>query len=76
MNKQRRTSLQEASRLFDRATEIISDARDDEQYCLDNLPENLQNSERYENMENAVDYLEDALDRIDEARSYICEAVA
>lgn len=76
MNKERRGSLKEATALLDQAADIITVARDDEQYCLDNLPENLQNSERYENMEKAVDDLEEALDRIDDVKSCISEAVA
>ena len=51
MNRGRRSSLKEATSLLDRAISLISDARDEEQDCLDNLPENLQNSERYESME-------------------------
>lgn len=46
MNKARRTSLKEATHLLDRAIYLITDARDEEQECLVNLPENLQNSDR------------------------------
>lgn len=76
MNKNRRTSLKQASSLLDRAIDIVRDAKDEEQYCLDNLPENLQNSERCENMENAIDSLEDAIDKIGEAKESISEAIA
>lgn len=76
MNKTRRTSLRQAAGLLDRAIGIIRDARDDEQECLDNLPENLQNSERCEAMEAAVDHLEDALESIDEAKGHIDEAIS
>lgn len=76
MNKERRGSLKRASGLLDRAIDIIRDAKSEEQYCLDNLPENLQNSERYENMESVIDSLEDALDKIDDAKESIGEAIA
>lgn len=75
MNKGGRASLKEATNLLDKAIGIIQFARDEEQECLDNLPENLQNSERYENMENAIDSLEDAIDKIDEAKENIEEAI-
>lgn len=39
MNKSRRTSLKQASGLLDRVIDIIRTAKDDEQECLDNLPE-------------------------------------
>jgi len=74
MNKAKRASLKEAIILLDRTIGIIQSVKEDEQDCLDNLPENLQNSERYENMENAVDSLEDAIDKIDEAKDNISEA--
>ena len=75
MNKNRRTYLKQASGLLDRAIDIIRDAKDDEQECIDNLPENLQNSERYNIMEAAIDNLEDAIDKIDEAKEHISEAI-
>ena len=43
---------------------------------FDNLPENLQNSERYETMEAAIDSLEEAIDKIDEAKDHIDDAIA
>jgi len=76
MNKNRRKSLRRALSYLDSAICIIRDAKDEEQDCLDNLPENLQSSERYERMESAIDNLEDAIDKIDEAKDSINEAVA
>lgn len=75
MNKSRRTSLKQASGLLDRAIDIIRVAKDDEQECVDNLPENLQNSERYETMEAAIDSLEEAIEKIDEAKEHIDDAI-
>ena len=43
--------------------------------CIDNMPENLQNSERYETADNAASSLEDALDNLDSAKSSIEEAI-
>jgi len=38
------------------------------------MPENLQTSERYEAMEDAVDNLEDALSSLREAKDYLDRA--
>ncbi len=64
MNKHRRNKLSEAIGYLDNALQIISDVRDDEQDALDNIPENLQQSDRYSDMENAVDTMEEAIDDI------------
>ena len=45
--------------------EEIEEIKDEEQEYLDNIPENLQLSERYEKAENAVSCLESAIDSID-----------
>lgn len=38
---------------------------------MDNLPDNLQCTERFEAMENAVDNLNDAVEKMEEAKSQI-----
>lgn len=75
MNNVRRKKLKDAVTLLSRASEIVSDARSQEEDCLDNMPENLQMSDRYEDMEKAVDCLEDAETSIDDAISKIEEAM-
>lgn len=74
MNNKRRELLKSAVILLDRASGIVNNALEQEQDCLDNMPENLQMSERYENMEAAVDYLEEAASHLDDARSRIVDA--
>lgn len=76
MNRERRTTLKKATEYLDRAIDLISGARDDEQTSLDNLPENLQDSERSETMESAIESLEEAIDKIDEAKESIDYAIA
>ena len=73
-NKQRRELLKSAIVYLDRVSDLISRACDQEQDCLDNMPENLQMSDRYEQMESAIECLEDAVSHIDDARSKIEEA--
>lgn len=76
MNKRRREMLKSAIIFLDRASSIISNALDQEQDCLDNMPENLQTSDRYEHMEVAIDHLEEAVSHLDDARNRIEEASA
>ena len=57
------------------AAAIVDSVCDSEQDCLDNYPENLQGTERFEHMEAAVDSLNDALEKIDEAKEHIQSAI-
>lgn len=43
----------------------LSDVLDEESEAMDNIPENLQDSDRYLVCEESVDYLEDAINSID-----------
>lgn len=74
MNKRRRTQLTEANALLDRALDIVESVREEEQDAMDNCPENLQYSERYSMMEDAVGELEDAISSIQEAAEHIGRA--
>jgi hypothetical protein len=67
LNKSRRTTIASASSLLDRARSIIEQVLQQEQYAMENVPENLQESERYASMEDCVDAMEDAIESIREA---------
>lgn len=76
MNKTRRKAIEA---LLDRLEELQSDLEaiyDEEYEYLDNIPENLQGSERYETAEAAVENLDNALSNIQEALNYMTEATA
>lgn len=75
MNEKRRERLRLAVGLVEKATTLIEISLDEEQNCLDNIPENLQNSERYEHIETAVEKLSDAIDCLEEAKANITGAV-
>lgn len=75
MNNKRREILRNAVRFLDSASNLISNALEQEEDCLDNMPENLQMSDRYEAMEAAIDHLEDASSLLDEAKDKIGEAI-
>ena len=66
MNNSRRKELEKAVSLLEEAQSIIESCRDDEQDYLDNMPENLQCSEKHDVAENAVDCLNTACDSIEE----------
>lgn len=71
MNKKRREKLQEAVDYLGRAVSIVESVREEEKDCMDNMPENLQGSERYNAMDDAVDALEEAIESINEANESI-----
>lgn len=74
MNNYKRDLLKDANTLLKKASDLISRVLGEEEDCLDNMPENLQASEKYERMEDAIDKLESAIEHIDTAREEIDEA--
>lgn len=76
MNKKRRELLKSAMPFLTHAANIIERAAAQESDCLDNVPESLQDTDRYEKMERAVENLEAALEHIESAKDCIDEAVA
>lgn len=72
MNRTRRNELAKLKERIDNVqTEIyeimeaLESLKDEEQEYLDNIPENLQGSERYDRAEQAVDSLEQAHDTLE-----------
>ena len=47
MNKQRRNTLGEIRAKLEELRDILEEVKDEEECCKDNMPENLQGSERY-----------------------------
>lgn len=74
MNNQKREKLKLARGFLSKASDIVSNVLDDEQDCLDNMPENLQYSDKYERMEAAISKLEDGLNNIEAAEECLEEA--
>ena len=71
MNKQRRREIIE---VIKRIEKIVSSILSDEEEAFDNMPENLQNSERGDISQDAQDNLSWAVDSLEEAISYLEEA--
>ena len=75
MDDKRRGRVRDALRMLSNAASIVETVCDKEQDCVDNYPENLQSTERFEHMEAAVDSLNDALEKIDDAKGHIESAI-
>lgn len=76
MNKERRKSLEALRIEIEDARSILEDLKEEEQEYMDNMPENLWGSERYNAAEEAVSNMEDAMMNLEEAISSIEEAEA
>ena len=66
MNKQRRKDIDTIIQALEEIREQIQFVLEEEQEYLNNIPENLQNSERYETAQTAVSELEEADGSIDD----------
>lgn len=75
MNNKRRDLLRSAVSLIQNAQRKVETARDDEQECFDNLPENLKDYDKGMIMEEAIDNLDEAIDTIEKAIEYIEKAI-
>lgn len=75
MNNKRRVLLRDSIILLDKAYEYITCALEEEQDCLDNIPENLQESDRYEQMESVISNLESAIESIESAKDSVEESL-
>lgn len=76
MDKQRRDQLRIALNGLEPIVIILQRICDKEEDCVDNYPENLQGAEKYEKMEEAVDHLNDAIEKLDEVKESIRAAMA
>lgn len=75
MNANRRGRLNDALKMLSSVAVIVENVCDKEEDCLDNYPENLQSTERFGKIEDAVDNLNEALEKIDDAKGYIESAI-
>ena len=90
MNAERRKELNHAIELvndaqsnLEEAANIIESCRGEEEEYMDNMPENLQESDRYyraeeaiESMENAEEVIQDILSTIEDAANSLDEATS
>jgi hypothetical protein len=71
MNRERRKALQDISTQLEELKGCLEDLMEEEEEYRDNIPENLQGSERYERAEEACDNLGSAVDELDTVIEYI-----
>ena len=74
MNKVRRKTIEEIIASLESLKEDIQAVYDEEEEYRDNMPENLQSSEKYETADNAVEALDSAMSSLDEAIEYLNSA--
>ena len=67
MNRQRRARLRAARTKLSEARDEIEAIRDEEDEARDNMPENLQDSDRYTESEECSEAMDAAISSIEEA---------
>ena len=73
MNKDRRKRIAEIIESLNESIGQLDSVTEEEQDVYDNMPENLQGSQRYEDMEAAIDHLEEAKSSLEDAISSLEE---
>lgn len=71
MNNIRRKKLAKLYEELETSKSLIEEIYDEESEAFDNIPENLEGTERYEKAEEAVDNLDSAISSLEEALEYI-----
>lgn len=71
MNNIRRKTLKTILEEIEEIKNRLEDVLSEEEEAFDNIPENLQGTERYEKAEEIISYLEDAISELDESISSI-----
>ena len=74
MNKERRKSLREIQSKLDRLGQDLETLKEEEEEYRDNMPENLQESDRYQRADEVCNMLQEALENLDNAYQQIEEA--
>jgi hypothetical protein len=74
MNKQRRAEIEKIQAAIFDIKEQLEVIRQEEQDAFDNLPESIQGGERGDRAQEAIDALDEALARLEEADEHLQEA--
>ena len=67
MNKERRKKVVKIIEDINKIKDELQDVLNEEETVFDNMPENLQGSMRGEESEEAIDYMNEAIDALDTA---------
>ena len=76
MNNKRRKELRRAIDMIETALDIVNRVKDEEEDAMYNYPDNLQGTETYENMEVAVDTMEEVTSAIEDGVDSLNNAVS
>ncbi len=76
MNNKRRKELRRAIDMIETALDIVNSVKDEEEDAMYNYPENLQGTETYENMEVAVDTMDEITSAIEDGVDSLNNAVS
>ena len=71
MNNKRRKEISKIVSTLEDVRDRLSEVVDEEQSAFDNMPESLQGSDRGCESEEAIDCLNDALDSVESAITYL-----
>jgi vacuolar-type H+-ATPase subunit E/Vma4 len=74
MNKTQRNQIEKWIDSLNEIKEGVESMQEDEQDKLDNMPENLQESERGEQMQNGIENLEAAASSLEESIDFLMSA--
>lgn len=75
MNNKKRDKLRKALGYIESALNLVDGVRNQEETSLGNIPENLQDTPRYEAMEEAVENMDEAYDKLDDAKDLMESAI-
>ena len=75
MNKIRREAIRKVIEAISDARIMLDELREEEEDYMNNIPENLTGSERYEKAEEAVYAMEDAVSSLEEIESALEEVI-
>jgi hypothetical protein len=71
MNKQRRKRLGKAFNLIIEAEEILEEVKQEEDEARENLPDNFRDGDRGQQMQDAIDMIDEAIGYCQDAESVI-----
>lgn len=75
VNNKKKKSLEWAKDFIKEADIIINTILDEENDTLENIPENLRNSEKAQDIEDSIEYINEAIDFLDSAINSIDTAI-
>lgn len=75
MNAKRRKRIQDTLNILSEQLELLEELKNEEQEYVDNVPENLQGTERYEAAEEAAANLDEAYDLVNDVIEKLEEVI-